>query len=90
MYSCAPPAQVCLMSAASQPARSGVSWERIEEMLWQSQDLIATARALSATSRDVQEVSRLLLQENADLRDFLLETMLDVWSRREYRQDQAP
>lgn len=78
------------MSAASQPARSGVSWERIEEMLWQSQDLIATARALSATSRDVQEVSRLLLQENADLRDFLLETMLDVWSRREYRQDQAP
>lgn len=82
-----PSSELGFMAAASKPARCGLPWERIQEILLRCQVLRAAACALCEDSADLCEVSSLLLEENGDVRDFLRETMLSTWSRRELRQD---
>ena len=77
------------MAAAVQPARSGMSWERIEEMSRQHRALSDIADELTVTSRELREISRKLRYANADLREFLQETLLNALSRREHRHDQT-
>lgn len=78
------------MAAVVQPALSGMSWERIEEMLRQHCVLNDIAHELTVASRELREISRQLRYANADLRELLQETLLNALSRSEHRKDQAP
>ncbi len=80
---------LCFMAAAVQPVRSGMSWERIEELSRQHLALSATARSLIQESRELRGISRTLRYANADLREFLQENTLNILSRCEHWQDRA-
>jgi hypothetical protein len=49
--------------------------------------LTDTARALILDSRKLRDLSATLIQEVADLREFLCENRLNLWSRHEHRLD---
>ncbi len=48
---------------------------------------IHSSRELILASREHSETSDRLIQENADLREFLRENVLNIWSKREDRLD---
>ncbi len=51
------------------------------------QDMSASLRAAIATARELREMSQNLRQENADLREFLRETLLASFSTQERLRD---
>ena len=59
----------------------------IEEIVRRNRQIISGARARIALSRDLRETSRNLIQANADLREFLRETLLVAMSRHEHRSE---
>ncbi len=50
-------------------------------------DMIAALRAEIATARELREISQNLRQENANLREFLRETLLASFSTQERLRD---
>ncbi len=55
----------------------------LDDIVRRNQELTKATRAQIAISRELREVSRNLIPTNADLREFLQESLVNVWSLRE-------
>ena len=74
------------MAAGCQPARNGTFWQ-IREVLQRTRVNIGASRVLIQSSRDRCETARRLVQESAQLQEFLRENVLNAWGRHEHRED---